>query len=195
MVIQLRDDDAPIHESGPIEPFPISTDYVQIQAGFGRGSAELGIPTANVPLKKLPQQLQEEGFSSGIYFGFAKLKPVTGKDTQYIGRPNDPDAKVEFNYGQCLKKEEIEKPIPVVFSVGYNVFYGDLTEKVVELHFLHHFDENFYGSLVKFTVLGYIRPERNYPSLDELIKAINTDKEITRKALALKNFQMYKDVI
>ncbi|KAL6941553.1 hypothetical protein ACO0RG_002687 [Hanseniaspora osmophila] len=195
MVILLRNDDAPIYESGPIEPFPIGTDYVQIQAGFGRGSAELGIPTANVPLKKLPQQLQEDGFSSGIYFGYAKLKPITNKNIEYIGRPNDPNTKVEFNYGECLKKDEIEVPIPVVFSVGYNVFYGDLTEKVVELHFLHHFDENFYGCLVKFTVLGYIRPERNYPSLDELIKAINTDKDVTKRALGLESFQMYKDII
>ena len=39
--------DKPIPKS-PEEPFPIVTGLCDIVSGFGRGSAELGIPTANI---------------------------------------------------------------------------------------------------------------------------------------------------
>lgn len=45
----------------------------------------------------------------------------------------------------------------------------------MEPHLLHTFEKDFYGAQLKFLVVGYIRPERNYSSLELLIKAIQDD--------------------
>ena len=45
----------------------------------------------------------------------------------------------------------------------------------MEPHLLHKFDEDFYGAQLKFLVVGYLRPEMNYASLELLIKAIQDD--------------------
>jgi FAD synthase len=38
----------------------------------------------------------------------------------------------------------------------------------VEPHLIHDFgDEDFYGDELRFLVLGYVRPERSFPSLGE----------------------------
>eukprot|EP00898_Chlorokybus_atmophyticus_P003218 jgi/Chlat1/3898/Chrsp26S08863 len=52
-------DKAPVYLRGPVV------------SGFGRGSKQMGIPTANLP----PEQLQEEleGIQLGVYFGWAAL--------------------------------------------------------------------------------------------------------------------------
>ena len=34
-----------------------------------------------------------------------------------------------------------------------------------ETHIIHKFDEDFYGAELSIVVLGYLRPEKNYPSL------------------------------
>jgi hypothetical protein len=45
----------------------------------------------------------------------------------------------------------------------------------VEPHLLHAFDADFYGQQLRLVVTGYLRPEKNYPSLDALIDAIHSD--------------------
>ncbi len=39
--------------------------------GFGRGSKELGVPTANLDIAEVGAQA--EGFAPGIYFGWASV--------------------------------------------------------------------------------------------------------------------------
>lgn len=34
-----------------------------------------------------------------------------------------------------------------------------------ETHIIHTFESDFYGSELSVVILGFIRPERNYPSL------------------------------
>lgn len=45
----------------------------------------------------------------------------------------------------------------------------------MEPHLLHVFDSDFYGEELRLVVTGYLRPEKNYPSLDALISAIHLD--------------------
>ena len=45
----------------------------------------------------------------------------------------------------------------------------------MEPHLLHKFEQDFYGAQLKFLIIGYIRPEMNYSSLELLIKAIQDD--------------------
>lgn len=40
---------------------------------------------------------------------------------------------------------------------------------------LHEFDEDFYGAKLKYLIVGYLRPEKDFPSLDALVEAIQDD--------------------
>jgi riboflavin kinase len=47
-----------------------------VVTGFGRGSRQLGVPTANMDPAALEQQLQQ--LSQGVYFGWAQLDHPQG---------------------------------------------------------------------------------------------------------------------
>lgn len=64
----------------------------------------------------------------------------------------------------------------MVLSVGWNPFYNN-KEKSLETHIMHKFDCDLYGRTLKICIVGYLRPEQNFKSLDDLIKAINSDIE------------------
>ena len=54
----------------PTTPYPINLKGI-VTKGFGRGSKELGIPTANLP-EEVAQSVGGQ-LETGIYFGYAKL--------------------------------------------------------------------------------------------------------------------------
>ncbi|XP_067087577.1 riboflavin kinase isoform X1 [Osmerus mordax] len=103
----------------------------EVIRGFGRGSKELGIPTANFPdsvVDHLPADI-----STGIYYGWA-----------------------------CVGSGDIHK---MVMSIGWNPYYKN-TKKSMETHVIHTFKEDFYGQILSVVMVGYIRPERSFDSLD-----------------------------
>ncbi|XP_068250971.1 riboflavin kinase isoform X2 [Palaemon carinicauda] len=126
--------------------------------GFGRGSKELGIPTANFP-ENVVDNLPEE-ITTGIYYGWAKV-----------------------DSGPTLK---------MVLSIGWNPYYNN-KKKSMETHIMHTFEEDFYGSELKVVMLGYIRPEKNFSSLESLIEAIKNDIAEADKKLSLPESQAYKE--
>lgn len=78
--------------------------------GFGRGSAELGIPTANIPIAGLSVGGNED-VESGVYYGWA------GVDVDEMG-----------------KREEGVKRGGVwgmVMSIGWNPYYKNEKRSVV----------------------------------------------------------------
>ncbi|KAH8336467.1 putative riboflavin kinase [Drosophila kikkawai] len=120
----------------------------EIVRGFGRGSKELGIPTANFPLdvvKSLPETLP-----TGAYYGWANVD-------------NGPVYKM-------------------VLSIGWNPFYNN-KEKSVETHMLHDFNCDLYGQILKICIVGYLRPERSFDSLESLIAAIQNDIATAKELL------------
>lgn len=165
-----------------ILPFPIYYSN-RIIAGFGRGSAELGIPTANLPVTGAFDILEP-----GIYFGWCRLSPSEEKTQNCENKRG-----VEFNYGEKLCGDEL-LCLPMVMSLGWNPFYHN-KEKAAEIHILSKFQHDFYGANVSLVVLGYIRPELDYTTKEALIEDINLDIERTRKALALPACQEFKDKV
>uniref|UniRef100_H2ZGQ1 Riboflavin kinase n=1 Tax=Ciona savignyi TaxID=51511 RepID=H2ZGQ1_CIOSA len=126
--------------------------------GFGRGSKQLGIPTANFSesvVDNLPKDLP-----TGIYYGWAQV-----------------------NTGEVHK---------MVLSVGWNPFYKN-EKKSMETHIIHAFDGDFYGSLLSLIMVGYIRGEENFTSLDALIVAINNDIATAKTELDHKDQSKYKN--
>lgn len=71
----------------------------------------------------------------------------------------------------------------MVMSVGWNPYF-DNEQKTVEPWLLHDFGEDFYGEELRLVVVGYIRPEANFPSLEALVARIHKDGDIARAALS-----------
>ncbi|KAG7964131.1 hypothetical protein I3843_09G153400 [Carya illinoinensis] len=78
----------------------------------------------------------------------------------------------------------------MVMSIGWNPYF-DNTEKTIEPWLLHDFAEDFYGEELHLVVIGYIRPEANFPSLEGLIAKIHEDRRIAETALDLPPYSAY----
>ncbi|CAM1501925.1 Fc.00g039090.m01.CDS01 [Cosmosporella sp. VM-42] len=150
-------------ESGPEVPYPYQMEG-KVIAGFGRGSKELGIPTANLPVDaSLTPWIS--AIPSGVYFGYASLalpsshpdKPASSSSTFHV--------------------------FPMVMSIGYNPFYKN-TVRSAEVHVLHKFSQDFYDVPMRLLLLGFIREEKDYKSLEALIEDINFDCEVAKNSLA-----------
>ncbi|KAL6714510.1 riboflavin kinase [Lecanora helva] len=161
---------APTGPSSPQSPFPLRLSGPIIK-GFGRGSAELGIPTANIPIAGLSVG-GNEGLESGVYYGWA------GVDVDDAGR------RVEGGEGKVWA---------MVMSVGWNPFYKNKVRSV-EVHILHKFDQDFYGARMNLLICGFIRPEYDYVSKESLVEDINVDIEVAKKSLEREAYLKLKEV-
>ncbi|KAI3922580.1 hypothetical protein MKX01_006269 [Papaver californicum] len=81
----------------------------------------------------------------------------------------------------------------MVMSIGWNPYFNN-TEKTIEPWLLHDFNEDFYGEELRLAIVGYIRPEANFSSLESLISKIHEDGKISEEALDLPTYAAYKDV-
>lgn len=57
---------------------------------------------------------------------------------------------------------------------------------------MHKFNGDFYGSNLKVSLIGYLRGEKNFKSLDDLIEAIKQDIKNAEDALELPEAQLVK---
>ncbi|PSS03450.1 riboflavin kinase [Coniella lustricola] len=150
-------------DAGPESPYPLQMEGKVIK-GFGRGSKELGIPTANLPVDATPWI---EKAKSGVYFGWAALQLPAD-------HPNYNEQQQQSNNQFAL--------FPMVMSIGYNPFYNN-TVRSAEVHVLEAFGADFYGIEMRLLILGYIRDEQSYDGIDALIEDIKTDCEVARRSL------------
>ncbi|KAI1387510.1 riboflavin kinase [Hypoxylon trugodes] len=234
MAAAVAEDDRPrilYADSGPEPPFPLRMEGTVI-SGFGRGSKELGIPTANLPVDETVTPWIAD-IKSGVYFGYASLalpsshpdRNQAKKDDTYRHRSNprapadappaplhDPPlttitsvttASETFpslsSSTSAITKEAPQNPstntpattetpkhwqiYPMVMSIGYNPFYKN-SVRSAEVHVLRHFNADFYSAPMRLLVLGFVREERDYDSLDALVRDINIDCEVARASLA-----------
>lgn len=134
-------------------PFPLYLSGTVVK-GFGRGSKELGIPTANFS----EEVADGVKLANGIYFGWASL---------------------------------MGNGYPMVMSIGWNPFYKN-TKKSVEVHLIQQL-EDFYGKKLDIVILGYMREERNYSSIKDLIDDINLDIQLALEALRLETYKCFEN--
>ncbi|KAJ3318547.1 riboflavin kinase [Blyttiomyces sp. JEL0837] len=142
----------------PESPYPVFLKG-EVSKGFGRGSKELGVPTAN-----LPEDVAENAgkvIETGILYGWSSV----GSSSEVW---------------------------PMVMSFGWNPFYKN-EKRSAEVHILHSFPSDFYGEELRVVVLGYIRPEKNYDSLDALIEDINIDISVAKNSLARPAYLQIKE--
>lgn len=58
---------------------------------------------------------------------------------------------------------------------------------------MHKFEKDFYGSNLRIAILGYLRGEMNFSSLDGLITQIKTDISNAEKLLEKDEYQTFKN--
>ncbi|KAI2610086.1 riboflavin kinase [Hypoxylon fragiforme] len=214
--------------SGPSPPFPLQMEGVVI-SGFGRGSKELGIPTANLPVDEAATPWIADA-KSGVYFGWASLAlpgdhpdrrdqqprhrsnprapPTSSSSPSSSATPpprititssspssSNPDGSAEqttttLSSSSSTTTAETEAPAsttwqiyPMVMSIGYNPFYKN-SVRSAEVHVLHDFAADFYSAPLRLLVLGFVRDEQDYASLDALVRDINIDCDVARQSLA-----------
>ncbi|KYK54963.1 Riboflavin kinase [Drechmeria coniospora] len=153
-------------DAGPETPYPLRMEG-RVIAGFGRGSKELGIPTANLPVDTASTPWIADA-RSGVYFGYASLALPASHPDQLPSSASAPTPAVVF---------------PMVMSIGYNPFYKN-TVRSAEVHLLHRFKADFYDCHMRLLLLGFIREEKDYKSIDALVDDIKFDCDVARKSLA-----------
>ena len=181
----------------------------EVVRGFGRGSKSLGIPTANLAAEAPGVAPALEGLPAGVYFGWASVRASIPAKTAADAPANVPaNAPTDAPASAALPSSLFSPleaaaaaaiaPAPatssssaaagaavykMVMSVGWNPFFKN-ERKTVEPHLLHDFrGADFYGEELRLVLCGYMRPERNYASLEALVAAINADIEHSRALL------------
>ena len=123
--------------------------------GFGRGSRELGIPTANLDGASLQSSLPFDDLPTGIYWGYAKV----GEDVYTAA------ISIGYNptYGNTQKTVE---PHCIALADDPRRYASSTGETL-----LH----DLYGQVCRMSVVGYLRPELPFEGLEKLVDAIKKD--------------------
>lgn len=129
----------------------------------------LGCPTANVALDAAAIATLKP-FSNHVMYGWGCIEAAGGADN---GNSNNKGTR----NGDTHDARPVAElgPWPVALSAGYNPHFQDVA-LTVEVHFLHDFAFDFYGSIVRIYVLGVVREQRCFDSLQALIDEIDRDK-------------------
>lgn len=134
--------------------------------GYGRGSNDLGIPTANLSREKIKFNLVNASFDdlpTGIYWGFGRI----GGDSTIF---------------------------KTACSIGYNPYYGN-KRKTVEPHLIANLEDDrrhqsscdetvlgdFYDQSIRLSLVEYLRPELPFEGLEKLVAAIKKDISNTER--------------
>lgn len=80
----------------------------------------------------------------------------------------------------------------MVMSLGKNPFYKN-EHLSAEIHIMHTFSNDFYGREMRVVVLGYIRPELDYTSRDDLINDIEIDKHVAVRCMQRPAYGVFHD--
>ncbi|KAJ6141651.1 Riboflavin kinase [Penicillium chermesinum] len=135
---------------------------------------DLGIPTANIPADNL--SVEHPDLTTGVYYGVVALDPK-----KFV--PDGAEATAQTTL------------FPAVLSIGYNPFYKNEVRSVpsptaVPQPKFHRLPD-FYGTELHLLILGYIRPEFDYVSMEALIEDIRVDCEVARQSLLREAYQRY----
>jgi len=144
---------------------PVKMDGLVV-TGFGRGSKQMGVPTANLS----PDEVGEAAgrLPRGVYFGWAVLEGAQRED------------------GAVHK---------MVMNIGRRPTFVDGDGITVEVHILHPFRQDFYGRRVQVALVSFLRPEVKFQSLQELITRIQTDVGIANTMLELPELQEFRSIL
>jgi riboflavin kinase len=128
----------------------------KVVRGFGRGSSDLGIPTANLSRDECEGSTDFTALPCGIYWGFARI----GKEDTYKAA-----ISIGYNptYGNSIKTVE---PHLIALPSDERRHASSCGETVLR---------DFYDEPIRVSVVGYLRPELPFEGLEKLVAAIKSD--------------------
>ena len=140
----------------------------KVVRGFGRGSSDLGIPTANLCRDSGSFSTSFDTMPCGIYWGFAR-----------VGNRSETIVNDHHDHGVVYK---------AAISIGFNPYFGN-EQKTIEPHLIappsdarrHRSScqetvlREFYDEPIRLSVVGFLRPELPFEGLEKLIEAIKKD--------------------
>eukprot|EP00978_Attheya_sp_CCMP212_P033674 scaffold137101_cov54-Attheya_sp.AAC.2 len=151
--------------------------------GFGRGSSDLGIPTANLSREACNTDNFDD-LPCGIYWGFCRIgEPQSESPTATTAATSNDDDE-----NKSSDTTYLGKVYKTAVSIGYNPTYGN-EKKTVEPHLIASATDerrhasscgetvlmDFYDQPIRLSVVGHLRPELPFEGLDKLIEAIKKD--------------------
>ncbi len=137
----------------------------KVQRGFGRGSRDLGTPTANLPGALLDNVRGAD--RDGVYVGF-------GCVPKYL----DGAVKMVANLGRNITYGDVkERVLEAYLMEGEDVLPTE-----------------FYGEEMRLCIVGYLRPELKFNGIDELIEAIANDVSVASKVLDRDEAKSYRNL-
>ena len=74
-------------------------------------------------------------------------------------------------------------PKKVVANVGQRPSFEDGTDITIEVHVMDCLEDDFYGEEMRVVLLGFIRPEKKFDGIQELISQIKRDCGMASKQL------------
>lgn len=101
--------------------------------------------------------------------------------------PPEIDAGVYCGWAS-VSNGEVHK---MVMNIGWNPTHQN-TQKSMETHIMHDFQADFYGSELKVVVLGFLRAEIKFTSIDDLIIEIRADIAAAERLLDEPLFAAYR---
>jgi riboflavin kinase len=143
-----------------------------VDTGYGRGGATLGFPTANLPSSLFQTAL--ETIPTGVYLGWAWIEPQVNDNNISTKSMSPPD---------LLGRSQVHK---AAVNIGYSpTFEGNENkEKIVEAHIiLPERIPDFYHHTMRLLLVGFVRPEKKFTSLAELVDTISQDVITIQTAL------------
>ena len=147
--------------------------------GYGRGSKQLGFPTANLEIR---------------WDGDASSPKTTLSEEERIVR----DFATSHRTGIYCAFGSVEGAVggkqvhQVAMSMGWNPTFDDVKAKTIEPWILHQFDEDFYGCYLRLLVLAYVRPEVKFESTEQLKEEIAADGEFCKASLSKPELAAFK---
>jgi riboflavin kinase len=136
---------------------------------------------------------------SGVYYGWAGLSPSSATKSSPPGQKSGYKLMKGEIYDDLLESTDYTSSnggdgaivYPMVMSIGWNPYYKN-TKRSVEVHIMHDFSESFYNSHMNLVVLGFIRPEYDYVSLESLVDDIKTDIDVAGRSLTREAYLAYR---
>jgi riboflavin kinase len=128
----------------------------KVVRGFGRGSKDLGIPTANLSRDEYESPSDFDVLPCGIYWGFARI----GQEETYKAA-----ISIGYNptYGNSVKTIEPHLIAPATDRRRHASSCGETVLR------------DFYDEPIRVSVVGYLRPELPFEGLEKLVEAIKND--------------------
>jgi Riboflavin kinase len=124
--------------------------------GFGRGSKDLGIPTANLDFASMMSSMPFDDLPTGIYWGYAKI----GAEEVY-------KAAISIGYNPTYgNTEKTVEPHCIALANDPRRHSSCTGETLLQ---------DFYEQTCRLSVVGYLRPELPFEGIEKLVEAIKQD--------------------